>query len=164
MTGCQDRPHVWGHTRSRWADLVREQSLGNPVIGGAASQGLGRNLGVLIVDDDESERELIGLGLEDFGFKPFLSGSGFEAIKLYPRLRDRITAVILDLKMPGLDGFDTLIHLRSLDSRVRVYILSGHLEANDEEELRRLGATNVFCKPIPLSYLASILRQQPSTG
>lgn len=116
------------------------------------------DLGVLIVDDDESDRKLLCLGLSDFGFKAWSASTGFEAVKLYPRLRERLSCVVLDLDMPGLDGADTLTRLRGLDPQARVYILTGHIDAYDEDELLRRGAIQVLYKPIPLSSLASTLR------
>lgn len=134
-----------------------------PGSAGGAPVGSGRKLGVLIVDDDERERELLCKGLADLGFETWSAGTGLEAIKLYPRLRERAVGVILDVNMPGLDGFDTLSRLRFLDPHARVYVLTGQINADDEKELLRRGAERVLYKPIPLNYLASTLRQ-PKEG
>lgn len=121
--------------------------------------GQGQRMGVLIVDDDESERALLCAGLSDVGLECWTAATGLEAIKLYPRLRDKISAIVLDINMPGLSGTDTLDHLRSINPDVRVYVLTGHVDVYLEQELIDLGAAKVLYKPIPLGHLASTLRQ-----
>lgn len=119
--------------------------------------------GVLIVDDDEAERRLLATGLEDHGFQAWSVATGYEAVKLYPRLRDQLSAIVLDLNMPGLDGTDTLNLLRSIDPELRIYILTGHVGIYDEHDLLRTGAARVLYKPIALKDLAGILRDREGT-
>lgn len=125
--------------------------------------GQSQRLGVLIVDDDESERRLLCAGLGEVGLECWGAATGLEAIKLYPRLRDKISAIVLDLNMPGLSGADTLDHLRSIDPAVRVCILTGEVDQQLEQELLKLGAEQVLHKPISLNRLASTLRR-PGKG
>lgn len=120
--------------------------------------------GVLIVDDDDTERHLLALGLQDHGFQTWAVATGYEAVKLYPRLREQLTGIVLDLNMPGLDGLDTLNLLRSIDPEIRIHILTGHVDIYDKHELLRTGAIRVLYKPIRLKDLADILRSQEGTG
>lgn len=115
--------------------------------------------GVLIVEDDERQRALLCQGLDEFGFRSWSAANGLEAIKLYPRLRHKVTAILLDIHMPGLDGRDTLNQFRSINPEARVYILTGHIDPAEEDELLAMGATRVFYKPVPLHYLAKTLHR-----
>lgn len=121
--------------------------------------GQGQRLGVLVVDDDESARRLLCAGLSDVGLDCWTAATGLEAIKLYPRLRDKISAIVLDINMPGLSGTDTLDYLRSINPEVRVYVLTGQVDVYLEQELIDLGAKKVLYKPISLGRLASTLRK-----
>jgi CheY-like chemotaxis protein len=73
-------------------------------------------LGVLVVDDDCHVRLMVQRGLERDGFEVWLAPTGDEAVELYRQLRERISVVLLDVRMPGLDGPATLDALRALDS------------------------------------------------
>jgi CheY-like chemotaxis protein len=114
--------------------------------------------GVLVVDDDNMVRIMVQLGLEEDGFNVWPACNGREAIQLYQTHRDRITIVLLDVHMPGLDGPATLDALRNLDPDVLACFMSGDLGDYEPEELRRRGAAHVITKPFLLKDLALILR------
>ncbi len=114
--------------------------------------------GVLVVDDEHLVRTLLQLGLERDGFDVWLASDGREAIRLYRKHRDRIDVVLLDVRMPGLDGPQTLDALRGLDPKVLVCLMSGDLGDYQPDELRRRGAAHVIAKPFRLDELASTLR------
>src|SRR5690349_11978266 len=79
----------------------------------------GRRHGVLVVDDQEGVRGVLGAMLRQEGFAVWLAADGWEAIDLYRSRRAAIDLVLLDVRMPGLDGPATLAALRGLDPRVR---------------------------------------------
>jgi CheY-like chemotaxis protein len=113
---------------------------------------------VLVVDDDHLVRALLQLGLERDGFDVWLAANGREAIRLYRTHRYRIGVVLLDIRMPGLDGLATMQALRRLNPDVAVCLTSGDMDGNDPEELRRRGAAHVLAKPFHLDELAHVLR------
>jgi CheY-like chemotaxis protein len=114
--------------------------------------------GVLVVDEDHLVRILVQLGLEQNGFDVWLARSGREAIDLYRRHTKEIAVVLLDVRMPGLDGLETLEVLRGLNHEVPACFMSSDTGAFEPEELLERGADYVIAKPFLLADLANILR------
>jgi len=114
--------------------------------------------GVLVVDDEHLVRIMVQLGLERNGYDVWLASDGREAIDLYRKHRENIAVVLLDLRMPGLDGPQTLDALRELNPEVVACFMSGAGGAYQPEELRQHGAAYVIAKPFLLDDLANILR------
>jgi CheY-like chemotaxis protein len=114
--------------------------------------------GVLVVDDEHLVRIIVQLGLERDGFDVLLASSGREAIQLYRAHRERIAVVLLDVRMPGLDGPATFDALRELNPEILVCFMSGYTGADALEALRQRGAAAVIAKPFHLDDLACILR------
>ena len=115
--------------------------------------------GVLVVDDEYLVRIMVQLGLERNGFGVWLASGGREAIELYRKHRDSIAVVLLDVRMPGLDGPQTLDALRELNPGVRACFMSGDTGAHEPEGLRQRGAACVIAKPFQLEDLANVLRR-----
>jgi CheY-like chemotaxis protein len=113
--------------------------------------------GVLVVDDDHLVRTTVQLGLEQEGFDVWSAPNGREAIHLYRKHSEHIAVVLLDVRMPGLDGPQTLDGLRELNPRVRACFMSGDVY-KQTEGLRQRGAAQVIAKPFHLDQLADILR------
>jgi CheY-like chemotaxis protein len=116
--------------------------------------------GVLVVDDDEPVRTLLGAALPRLGFAVWLAASGQEALTAYAEHGGSIAVVLLDVVMPGLDGPQTLAALRRTDPAVRAVFMTAHAGAYTEEALLGLGASRVVYKPFPsLTGLAQLLRE-----
>jgi CheY-like chemotaxis protein len=115
--------------------------------------------GVLIVDDDPCVRGLLGVWLQKDGFAVWLAASGQEALELYQQHADEIQVVLLDVRMPGLDGPQTLAALRQLNPSVRSCFMSGGFGRYSEEVLRGLGAVSILRKPFPPAEAAELLWQ-----
>lgn len=116
-----------------------------------------RPLGILIVDDWEPLRRIVGIWLQRSGFEVWAASDGREAVALYREHRPAIDVVLLDVLMPDRDGPETLAGLRELDARVRCCFMSGDTGKYSEAELLELGAVAVFQKPFRMSELAEHL-------
>ena len=114
--------------------------------------------GVLVVDDEHMVRIMVQLGLERNGFDVWLARNGREAIDLYRRHTEEIAVVLLDVRMPGLDGPQTLEVLRELNPEVLACFMNGDTGAYEPEDLLQRGAAHVITKPFRLDDLANILR------
>ncbi len=101
---------------------------------------------VLVVDDEPGIREAVRQVLEYEGFEVHVAGSGGEALTNYPSLRPEV--VLLDVKMAGLDGLDTLARLRRLDPTARVIMISGHGTIATAVRAAREGAFDFLEKPL----------------
>jgi CheY-like chemotaxis protein len=77
---------------------------------------------ILVIDDDEAVRKLFLLSLEETGYSVYTVSSGMEGIKA--RKEGQYDLIFLDLKMPGMNGVETLQELRKIDRDVPVYIIT----------------------------------------
>ncbi len=96
-----------------------------------------RGTTVLLVDDEEVVREMVGEVLEHAGLAVLRAEDGRRALELFREARGRVDVVLLDLSMPGWSGEETCRRLREIDPGVRVILSSGY----DPDEARgRFGA------------------------
>jgi len=106
---------------------------------------------ILIVDDEVDTGDILSLRLERRGLIPAVASSG-EAALAY--LKDNpVDIVLLDLKMPGMDGFEVLKHIREDLPDVSVIILSGHADLDAAARGMELGAFFYLLKPVNLEEL-----------
>jgi DNA-binding response OmpR family regulator len=114
---------------------------------------------ILVVDDDKGALTLIGIMLERGGFNVVKAKDGNEAMSL---LEDETPdMIILDLMMPGLDGFKltTLIRQRPSTAQTPILILSARSDANSVISSMERGATDYLSKPIMHHDLVAKARQ-----
>ena len=78
---------------------------------------------ILLIDDDEELCAELGEVLESEGFKADIAGDGFQGLRFLQEEQYKI--VILDLKLPGLNGYEVLKSIRKTDKLLKVMILSG---------------------------------------
>ena len=112
---------------------------------------------VLIADDDETIRLVLQRALTNYGYVAIPVDDGGE---IWPILdRENVVALVLDLKMPGVNGWEVLRRLRD-DFRyrslhIRVVVLSGQADMESRDFALRLGAVQFFSKPVDLDALRS---------
>ena len=112
---------------------------------------------ILIVDDDAALREGLAEALGDLGHRTAEAPDGLAALA---RLgRPGIDAVLLDLRMPGLDGLEVLRRIRALPAPPPVAVLTAVPTAANTIEAMRLGAVDHLAKPVGRDDLASLLRR-----
>lgn len=115
---------------------------------------------VLVVEDEEAVRKLLDVALRQYGFCVWQAAGGAQAVELYSEHRDAIDLDLLDVRMPGMDGAETLTALRKLDPLVRAAFMSGNTGDYSVEQLLDLGAAHVLPKPFgSLEELARTLRR-----
>ncbi len=113
--------------------------------------------GVLVVDDEEGVRGVLGAWLWHHGFAVWLAADAREAVETYRSYRVYIGVALLDVQMPGRDGPGTLADLREVDPAVRACFMTGDAGRYAERDLLDLGALAVFRKPLCLGELAARL-------
>jgi CheY-like chemotaxis protein len=111
-----------------------------------------------VVDDDPMVRVMVQLGLERNGFDVWTASDGTEAIRLYRTHREHIAVVLLDVRMPGLDGLQTLDLLHQLNPDLAACFISGDMGGSDLGQLRPRGAAHFIAKPFHLDELTNVLR------
>jgi len=111
-----------------------------PAVANAASTELHGHGVILVVDDEDSVRGVIARVLQRAGFKVLTAADGQGALKVFAAEADCISAVVLDLTMPRLDGLEVLRLLRRLRPDVRVLLMSGY---SDQEIATRVGGEHL---------------------
>jgi DNA-binding NtrC family response regulator len=106
---------------------------------------------ILIVDDEERFRTTLGKRLTERELEVFAVGSGAEALEeVARRLYD---VIILDVKMPGLDGIATLTEIKKSRPGIEVILLTGHASVDSAVDGMRLGAYDYVLKPCEIEKL-----------
>lgn len=112
---------------------------------------------VLLVDDEE---DFVRTLSERLQMRNLDSETGFDGERALEGMQDGVPDVmVLDLKMPGIDGMEVLRRMKKLYPKVQVIILTGHGSDKDEEEARRLGAFEYLQKPVNLESLVEVLKR-----
>ncbi|HUZ17907.1 MAG TPA: response regulator, partial [Spirochaetia bacterium] len=95
---------------------------------------------VLIVDDERNIRLTVGRALERLEVEVLEAVTGEEALETLRK--ERISLVLLDLKMPGIDGMEVLRRLRDGGNDVKVLIITAHGTIDNAVEAMKLGAVD----------------------
>jgi len=130
----------------------------------ASSSETSRTYGILVGDDEWAVRGVLGVGLRGKGFNVWLAANGPEALDLYRRHHETIDVVLLDVRMPGRDGAQTLAALQEVNPRVRCCFMSGDLGPYTDRGLRDLGASAVLQKPFRINEVAQMLWELAREG
>ena len=110
---------------------------------------------VLICDDEEKLRRVLGREVARMGYRARLAATGEEALALLAR--EDASVVLLDLKMPGRDGLEVMGDIRSRWPAVQVVMLTGHGSVETAIAAMRAGAYDYLQKPCHLDELEALL-------
>jgi two-component system, cell cycle response regulator len=113
---------------------------------------------ILVVDDDDMSRTLVGKALEYEGYQVQLAESGSEGLQVINDWQPHL--VLLDVNMPGLNGIETLTKLRVRDEYVSVMFVSANSQKEDVIRGLDAGADDYVCKPFEVLELLARVRSQ----
>jgi DNA-binding NtrC family response regulator len=117
---------------------------------------------VLVVDDEPNVRLVFRTALESAGYEVFEAGDGHDALE---SIRARpFDAVLLDLRMPRIDGLETLRLLRGEGSDVPVVVVSAHGNILDVVLAMKFGAADFIPKPVSPETLRRVVREAACSG
>jgi len=111
-------------------------------------------MNVLLVDDDMNFRRSLAIGLEEMGYKAFEAKSGMEALEFLrsnQQTENEIQGVIVDARMPGLDGFWLTDQISLMYPSLKVVILSAYSYPTQR------GRYTMLTKPIHIPELSEVL-------
>lgn len=106
---------------------------------------------VLVVDDEERFRTTLARMLTVQGFSVLALASGQEALEALAR--ESYDVVLLDLRMPDMDGLTTLSEIKKLRPETEVIILTGHASLDAAMEIIKMGGYDYLLKPCPVEDL-----------
>lgn len=114
-------------------------------------------LDVLLVDDEVEFVEAFAERLRLRGFVPHVAYNGEQALQ---KVKEGVARIlVLDLKMPGIDGLEVLKRIKKEQPDVQVIILSGHGSERDEDVARNLGACEYLRKPADICSILECLKR-----
>ena len=122
---------------------------------------MGAKIRVLMVDDEYQFRATTQKILNQKGFEALLAASGEEALDKLSQMPD---VVVLDIKMPGMDGHETLTALKQQAPELPVIMLTGHGTRPSAREAQSEGAFDYLSKPCDINLLAEKIREAYRLG
>jgi CheY-like chemotaxis protein len=109
---------------------------------------------VLVVDDDDALRRTIADYARGRGLTVWEAANGLEA--LWVTKHERPSVVLVDLRMPRLDGYETIRHIRKFDPAIRIAVITGDVSDATRERVAGLGLA-LLVKPFELRALDALL-------
>ena len=101
---------------------------------------------LLLVDDEEGIRKILGITLMDKGYDVSVATNGEEGLRVFKQIRPGI--VLTDIKMPGMDGIELLKRIKAHDSETEVIMITGHGGIELAIKSLKFEATDYITKPI----------------
>jgi len=119
---------------------------------------------ILLVDDEESLRDLGKMVLRRFGYTVLEASDGEMALEVYAEKKEEISLIILDLIMPGMGGQKCLENILTKDPSQKVVIASGYSTDSSSKDVLQMGAKNYIEKPFQVGKLLTVVRQVLDQG
>ncbi len=112
---------------------------------------------ILVVDDEDALRTVLSSELEGEGYQVASAGDGEEAIKI---LGGQVfDLILLDIKMPKVDGFEVLKFVKQNQPKTKVIMLTGFADLKNAIESKKLGAEDFVSKPYDLVDLLTTVER-----
>lgn len=131
----------------------------------AVQTALSRRGRILVVEDDVDTIEMLRIALRRVGYNVDIAANGYEALSLARRWRPQ--AIVLDLRLPGMDGYEALTHLkRSLVTQsIPIIVISAHVADPDKEiiQLKAMGVRSFLPKPFSVNRLVAEIGRVTNT-
>ncbi len=118
---------------------------------------MAENFNILIVDDEEDFRVTLVKRLQKRNQQVFGAESGQKALTLMEAMV--FDVVVLDVKMPGMDGIETIREMKKKNPLTEVILLTGHASMESGIEGMKLGAFDYVMKPVNIDELLEKIRQ-----
>lgn len=112
---------------------------------------------VLIVDDQFGIRTLLNEVLQKEGYEIFQAANGLQALSVTEQHAPDL--VLLDMKIPGMDGLEILKKMKEINPDIRVIIMTAYGELDLIEQTKKLGALAHFSKPFDIEEIRSAVKK-----
>lgn len=113
---------------------------------------------ILVVDDDHDFLESLQLLLMDYGHDAVPASSGTEAVRKYAEYEPDL--VLLDFRMPGIDGYETFLRIMEYDADARVVFTSAYaIDGAQYREARKRSLAGMLNKPFEPANLQKMIKR-----
>ena len=110
---------------------------------------------ILLVDD---EKQFVDTPAERLAMRGFSARVAYDGPQALKAVEEPTDVIVLDLRMPGMDGFEVLRSVKKSNPQVQVIILTGHGGDAEEQTAYRMGAYNFLKKPMDIDELLNSIR------
>jgi CheY-like chemotaxis protein len=107
---------------------------------------------VLFVDDEKMVLEAGSLMLQKLGYSVLTACKGQEAIEILKK--NKVAIVLLDMQMPGMNGYETYYQLKKIQPKVKILLASGYVGDQSEKRLISIGFDGFIQKPFDSKQLS----------
>ena len=114
-------------------------------------------LNILLVDDEEGIRKVLGISLADKGYEVATAENGRQALRIFNEIKPSI--VFTDIKMPGMDGIELLQRIKEVGPDTEVIMITGHGDLELAIQSLKFDATDFITKPINDDILEIALKR-----
>ncbi len=148
-----------GSTFSVYIPLLRFENGTKPEIEEEIDEPISGEETILIVEDEESLRILLAERLMDSGYTVLQAGDGLEAIEIFEQHGKSLSAIILDIGLPKLGGYETFLHIRERNPNIPIIIASGYNDPDAKLAIETAGARLFVQKPYKFSHILKVVRE-----
>lgn len=133
-------------------------ALGCPEMAYTAAGDLRGSGTILVVDDEDMIRRVAASALKTYGYQVILAGNGQEAVDIVRARGSEISAVLLDMAMPVMDGEEALGHISRLRPDLKVIVSTGYARDRIRNRFAHHGVYSLLVKPYSTRQLAEKLK------
>lgn len=113
---------------------------------------------ILVIDDDSRFTDIFSQVLEEEGYEIVIAHSGSEALDI---LEDNFFVIlIIDIRLPDIDGIQLLSKINKTDPAMRKIILTGNPSLDNAQQALKKGANDYLIKPVKLDEIKNVLKKQ----
>ncbi len=113
---------------------------------------------VLIAEDEDSNYKYLEIVLRHTGIRIFRARNGHEVLSLYQE-HPGMDLILMDIKMPELDGLETTRQIRQVDQQIPIVALTAYAMSDDRDISLQAGCNDYIAKPVRKSRIISVLKQ-----
>ena len=123
----------------------------------------------MVAEDFALNQEVIRLMLADTSYEPHFANNGKEAVEIYKSDPDKFAAILMDISMPVMDGYQASHFIRNIEdehdySAKPIIALTGHALKHDREKCLSAGMSDYIAKPIRQEHLLKKLEDHLNTS
>ena len=111
---------------------------------------------ILVIDDEQGVRDLFAKVLSRQDYNVLTAASGADGIQV--AREQKVNLILLDIKMPGMDGLETLRRLKKVSPETAVIIITGFGTLQTSRKALKLGAVDYITKPFDLDFALSVIK------
>lgn len=120
------------------------------------------NITIMVIDDQPGIRRLLAEVLQEDGYNVAIAANGYDALHKVKEITPQL--ILMDMKMPGMDGLETFRELKKAGKAERVIMMTAYGELELVKEALNLGAYKYITKPFDINVIKKIVAEAVNAG